>query len=159
MMKLTIPFSFAQLVLLLVLSVGFLTVGCEKDVEGCTDPAAETFNPDANIDDGTCIYARDKFLGTYQVTEACTSGDYSYSIIITESSTSIDAIVIGNFGNFSTTVNLVATVNSSSDISFQYTQDGVTFAGGGTLTGNTMTLTYQASGGFTDSCTMTCLKQ
>ncbi len=41
-------------------------------ISGCTDPAAENFNPDANRDDnGTCVFARDKFLGSYMGTINC----------------------------------------------------------------------------------------
>lgn len=32
---------------------------------GCTDPDAENFDSDATNDDGSCVYARDKFIGTY----------------------------------------------------------------------------------------------
>lgn len=42
-------------------------------ISGCTNPDAENFNPDANRDDnGTCVFARDKFLGTYTGTINCT---------------------------------------------------------------------------------------
>ncbi len=32
-------------------------IGGEDDIEGCTDPIAENYNSDANVDDGTCTYA------------------------------------------------------------------------------------------------------
>lgn len=144
----------------LILAAGLMLVGtsCDKDTEGCTDPDAENYNKDANVDDGSCTYARDKFLGSYQVSEACTTGNYSYSVTIVESVTAPNMILIQNFGNFATTVNVPATV-SGENITFNYTQDGVTFSGSGSITGNTLVIIYQASGGFTDSCTMTCIKQ
>ena len=38
---------------------------------GCTDPAAENYNAQATNDDGSCEYARDKFLGSYFGSLAC----------------------------------------------------------------------------------------
>ena len=32
---------------------------------GCTDPDAENYDPQATNDDGSCVYARDKFIGSY----------------------------------------------------------------------------------------------
>ncbi len=42
-----------------------LTSSCKKDIEGCLDAEAENYNPDANVDSGICVFARDKFLGTF----------------------------------------------------------------------------------------------
>ncbi len=102
--------------------------------------------------------ARDKFIGSYQVNENCTSGTYSYSLSIVEAATSGDAVIIQNFGNFASTINVTATVNGD-NLNFNATQDGVTLTGSGSINGNTLTLIYQAAGGFTDSCTSTCIKQ
>lgn len=35
------------------------------NISGCTDPAAENYDPNANVSGTDCIYARDKFIGTY----------------------------------------------------------------------------------------------
>ncbi len=44
---------------------------CSK-VKGCTDPEAETYNPDAESNDATaCIYTRDKFIGEYDGDLGC----------------------------------------------------------------------------------------
>jgi len=37
----------------------------DDDVEGCTDAAADNYNPEATVSDGSCVYARDKFIGSY----------------------------------------------------------------------------------------------
>lgn len=101
--------------------------------------------------------ARDKFLGAYNVNENCTSGNWNYSISITESANTEDAIVITNFGDYD--VNLRATV-SGDNINFNDTQDGITFSGSGNISGNTLTIIYTASaGGQTDDCTKTCIRQ
>lgn len=72
---------------LLLLSLGGLILfpSCQ-DVPGCTDEAALNYNPDANLDDGTCSYQRDMFLGTYSGVSVCTqpgfwnSNDFQFTI-------------------------------------------------------------------------------
>ena len=69
-MKLNIPYLKF---FCLILFVGMLSLqSCgddeepvEMDVMGCTDANAENYNANANVDDGSCVYARDKFLGDY----------------------------------------------------------------------------------------------
>lgn len=134
-----------------------LTPSCKKDVSGCTDPNAENYNPDADKDDGSCSFARDKFIGSYNVNENCDSGNWNYSISITESSSSFNAIVISNFGDYSVNVRAVV---SGANITFNDTQSGITFSGSGNISGNTLTIIYTASsGGNTDNCTKTCIRQ
>jgi hypothetical protein len=41
---------------------------CEEEIPGCTDPEAMNYSSDANMDDGNCAYARDKFIGNYFAT-------------------------------------------------------------------------------------------
>ncbi len=55
-----------------ILLIGFFAMSlvtfnsCSDDeVTGCTDANAENFNAEAVMDDGTCVYARDKFLGDF----------------------------------------------------------------------------------------------
>ncbi len=46
---------------------GLLTLsGCREET-GCTNRTSDNYNPDAVRDDGSCINARDKFLGVYSV--------------------------------------------------------------------------------------------
>ncbi len=51
------------------LMIGMLTIfvsSCgDDDVEGCTDPDAENYNVNATVEDESCVYARDKFIGDY----------------------------------------------------------------------------------------------
>ena len=102
--------------------------------------------------------ARDKFLGSFNANASCSGGlNLSFASTITESSTSDDAIVISNFGNFN--VNVRATV-SGENISFNDTQRGITFSGSGNISGNTLTIIYTASvAGERLECTKTCIKQ
>lgn len=53
--------------------------GCKKH-EGCTQFGTENYDPDAIIDDGSCILARDKFLGTFTVQSSCQNDTYQSSV-------------------------------------------------------------------------------
>jgi hypothetical protein len=53
-----------QSILLLAL-ITILISGCKKEVEGCTDKDGENYNAEATLDNGSCTYARDKFIGSY----------------------------------------------------------------------------------------------
>lgn len=66
---------------------------CKKDVEGCTDPTADNYNPEATVStackftgctdpeaenydekanvSGDCVYARDKFIGAFSGQLSC----------------------------------------------------------------------------------------
>ena len=55
------------LVLLLIgVGTGMTLTGCKEEV-GCTNRTSDNYNPDAVRDDGSCISARDKFLGVYDL--------------------------------------------------------------------------------------------
>jgi hypothetical protein len=100
---------------------------------------------------------RDKFIGSYNVNENCTSGNWNYSISITASSANNSDVIISNFGNFG--VNVRATV-SGSNVSINDTQGAIQFSGSGNIAGNTLSIIYSASqSGFQDNCTATCIRQ
>lgn len=54
----------------LFLAGTIVLTGCDEEV-GCTNRRADNYNPDAVRDDGTCINARDKFLGIYSTLHIC----------------------------------------------------------------------------------------
>jgi hypothetical protein len=54
------------LVLVSAFSLTMLFSGCRDEV-GCTNRTSDNYNPDAVRDDGSCINARDKFLGIYSI--------------------------------------------------------------------------------------------
>ncbi|TVR84688.1 MAG: hypothetical protein EA412_00235 [Chitinophagaceae bacterium] len=103
--------------------------------------------------------AREKFFGTYNVNENCSFGNDNYTVTITASSASEDAVVISNFYNIGVAVR--ANVSSSgTELNYNDTQDGINFSGSGSISGNTLTLIFTASqGGATDNCTATAIKQ
>lgn len=48
------------------MAIAFGITGCKEEV-GCTTRTSDNYNPDAVRDDGSCINARDKFLGIYSI--------------------------------------------------------------------------------------------
>ncbi len=77
-----------KLLLACFLGLGLITTldSCQK-VEGCTDPDAENYNADAEESDGSCTYAREKFIGTFQGMLSCgppLPNDEDFTIVIAE---------------------------------------------------------------------------
>lgn len=64
-MKKILAFQSLMLAALFACSMLFVVSCGDDDIEGCTDPEAENFNPDATIESNACVYPRDKFLGNY----------------------------------------------------------------------------------------------
>lgn len=58
--------------MLVIFSMVFFT-DCKKPVEGCTDVNAENYNTEAEDDNGSCVYARDKFLGDFIGNMSCSA--------------------------------------------------------------------------------------
>jgi len=84
--------------ILLLLTVLF-TVTCFQACkeEGCTDPNAENYDSDADDDDGSCTFARAKFIGTYGAGDSCDGGDATSNVVsIAESATAFNALNITN---------------------------------------------------------------
>ena len=66
------PLKFPLIVLCMLMASVFVIQSCgDDDVEGCTDINAENYDPEATIDNNTCIYARDKFIGEYVAVFTC----------------------------------------------------------------------------------------
>ncbi|MGB0368429.1 MAG: hypothetical protein ACPGD8_03425 [Flavobacteriales bacterium] len=59
-----------------------LACGCKN--RGCTDFNSENYDPDAAINDGSCILTRDKFLGEFEVNSNCFESVYMRSIVATQ---------------------------------------------------------------------------
>ena len=59
--------------LMTVLAFGMISIqSCgDDDIEGCTDPESTNYNAEATIDDGSCAYERDVFIGEYLADFSC----------------------------------------------------------------------------------------
>lgn len=96
---------------------------CES--EGCTDPNGENYDPEAEVDDGTCTFARTKFIGTYGAGESCGGGDaVSFVVVIEASPTATNEIEITDQRANITVIGIVS--GNSFTIDDTFLDDGVT---------------------------------
>ena len=133
--------------------------GCAT--KGCTDATADNYSADATEDDGTCVPARDKFLGAYACQEVCGPDNYTYNMTIVTSSTGDLKVIIQNLGDFSTQVDAAATVSGDNITIDAASYNNVSFTGSGSINGNVLTLTYTATdnaSGQSVTCTVTATK-
>jgi len=75
-----------------------------QDVEGCTDIEAENYNPEADVTDGSCVYARDKFIGTFVGTLSCQAplpNDEAFTVVIAEGLSNNSEVTV-SFQNLTT---------------------------------------------------------
>jgi len=126
------------------------------------DMLAENYDIEAKKDDGNCTYARDQFIGTYQVSEECVyEGKSNYAITITDGPTVVD-IIIQNFANQG--VNLKATIIDNEIVFTEVEVLGIVYSGTGYLSNNILTINYTACEAFyfpcsdEESCVMTGTK-
>ena len=104
---------------------------------------------------------RDKFIAQYSVAETCPSGNFTYNINITASSSSENGVVIGGFGGVDLAVVGTVDDNSITIPNQNLTLNGtaLTLDASGTINGNILTMNYTFnSNGVGESCTMTCTK-
>jgi len=100
----------------------------DDDITGCTDPDAENFNADANVS-GDCVYARDKFLGTYIGVFTC-PGD------------------LAGLSNDSISFSIIEGLDPdvTSDIILELIVDGFPLAIAGTVDGDVLILMQELNG-------------
>lgn len=147
---------------------GFTGEFCQTEVQSdpCDDIECEN---GGSCDDGTCDcpdnyegtlcenLERDKFIGTYDVTETCGGSNFTYVMTISAGSVN-DRVNISNMGNFGSNVTISASIDVA-DIAFTDTDDGFTYVGNGFIEGNTLTFGFESSGGYSVSCSGTGIKQ
>jgi len=130
-------------------------ISCKKD-EDKTCPLGKE-------GDDCEILSRDKFIGIWDGTDECTSGDVSYTMTIDTSSTTTLNVIISNPSAYGDEIKVTGNLTASNvvtltnvDVSGQRTMSG-TF----TVNGNTLTTDYviTPSVGEADHCTGTFTKQ
>jgi len=143
-----------------LIALVIFATACSKE-EGCTDPYAVNYNPDAEISNGTCYYPRDYFLGSYDVLELCGDGEYAFSFWINPDPSNGNFVRIANFGDFG--VDILGEING--DLLFIPDQivEGYNFLeirnGLGSINGNNLTIQYDYSfNGFTDICSVSAIR-
>ena len=78
---------------------GVLTNDCETSVFGCTDPVALNYDPDATVDNGSCVYPPDSCF-TNTITFMMTTGTFATEVSWTLSDNNGNIIYVGE--NYST---------------------------------------------------------
>lgn len=156
-----------QFALTAALAIGaFATVtytSCNKDA--CKDVTCQN---GGTCNDGNCTcptgyegtncqtLSRDKFVGTYIGTEACTIGSDNYSVTLAAASNALQLTYSNLYNqNFTATCNMAAT----DSFTFSGSQSGATFSGSGRLVSNTLTVHYSiVNGAVSNSCVFTGTK-
>jgi hypothetical protein len=133
----------ALILLTITLAIPLVFNSCSKD---------EDSDPTAN------------FVGSWDVDEEYTVPGWgtmtdSYSITITKSSTGSSTILISNFANIDETVTATVSGNTMTITSQSVDWDGdlVTVSGSGTLSGSTLSFSYNIPDFWTGECTATKL--
>jgi hypothetical protein len=162
-MKLTMRFLFLLVSFALILS----TTSCKKDkVKGCMNSEATNYSENANLDDGTCVFARDKFLGNWSGSKLCSVNplDSTISVQVIAITNNFRSILIKNFPFDGIDVN--ASVNSSDEFKLiipaqeiNNDLDVFTISGEGQVYENDLVINYlRVSDNLTDTCGLGLIK-
>lgn len=116
-----------------------LAAGCKKD-SGCTKFGTDNYNPEAVIDDGSCIETRDKFLGNFQINSDCFVDNYMRTISVTSERY---AVTISNLADTLGTVN-ANVFGTDITIELQSLGTGITVEGAGLyIEENQLSISYR----------------
>jgi len=132
----TKSFSFLSIFLTLV-----LFYSCNKK-EGCTEPTADNFDPSAEIENNTCINARDKFVGVYLAFDNCAFVQKNFVAEIRKSNLNLAEILIYNFHNLNATPVRAQVNGPNLTIPSQSIGGGRRIEGSGSILGNVIQLNF-----------------
>jgi|GEM_PF-812266 len=97
--------------------------------------------------------ARDKFLGTWNVSEPACGGNYTNTIV---NGTTDNSILFSNLGNFNTPAAVQATVEGNTLVILNFDDGtGRVFTGNGTYSNNGFSVTYTVV--YSDNTSETCI--
>ena len=149
--------SILSLAGLFFLTLSLTFVSCNKK-QGCTDPIAENYDDQAEVDDESCISPRKKYVGFYNSYETCnTTPAQNFTTEVREANDNLTDILIYNLANIFT-LPVRATISQSTFvIEKQYPdQTGRSVEGNGSIAGNTISIQYvinfQGSSQITKNC-------
>jgi hypothetical protein len=126
--------------LVLSIALGLALSSCSQE-PGCNAVGAENFDPEATVDDGSCIEVRDKFLGSFVVTSDCIGQTYQRTIEITSERFLVRISAISDtLGSVNARVS-----GQNIIIDPQIIRNGVTLEGAGLFdsTANALSLSYR----------------
>lgn len=132
---------------------------CENNVCTCIIGYEENAN-------GVCVLEKEKFIGSYDVTDVCDSGTYTYEVTVDELIGSTDVVRIQNLSDLQcedangnpVDYFVEATVFEASLSFTDYTTCGATWTGNGTMESGVITMTYSLINP-DDNCTATLTKK
>jgi hypothetical protein len=137
---------------LIISSISFST-SCTK-TEGCTDPTAENYDPEAELENNTCVTQRQKFLGLFLADGLCSNGSQSqgYFVEVRKSNQNLDDILLFNVGNNFTNP-VIALVSRNQIIIDRQDPDAIGryISGSGSIIGTKLTLSYKIKFGSTET--------
>lgn len=128
-----------------LVSVSFSS--CERK-EGCTDPLADNYDPSAELENGTCINAREKFVGVYLAYDNCLFVQKNYVCQIVKSNANLTDIFIINIHNLNAPPVRATVVGSTFVIPSQQLPGFRRFQGSGSILGNQVQMNFQTKVGF-----------
>lgn len=133
---------------------------CDKK-GGCTDVRAENFDPTAEVEDGSCVAQREKFLGIYQGNVLCIQPpNGSFQSEVRPANDNLSDVLIDNLGGrFENPTR--ATVDRNTITIARQDPDGIGnyVTGSGNIVGNVLTISFELQfGSVTNACVYTLEK-
>lgn len=142
--------------MLLFFSLGLIILMSSCQTEGCTDPLALNYNPDATKDNASCIYPepepepdiREPYIGNYLVTDSLFMlGEFNsvkeYTLSVSLENTVADTIYLKNLWGDANSYYAILN-NSSFNIPSQQVSGPYHTTGNGNICNRT--ITYETSG-------------
>ncbi len=134
--------------LVVVFALLISSVSCKK--KGCTDSNATNFVEKAKEDDGSCVFERDQFIGSYNVKESCIyEDDATYKVDILEGPNT-NEIVLENLYNEGQKIRAIVANNEAT---FNEDAVGITYEGTAFMTNGELNVNYEVCETFYYPCT------
>jgi hypothetical protein len=141
--------KFYQTISLLIVIIAFSTAvqSCNKK-EGCTDPTADNYDPSAELENATCINAREKFAGVFLANDNCAFVQKNYVCEVIKANDNLTDIFILNIHNLNTSP-VRARVNGSTFVIPPQQLPGFRrIEGSGSILGNQIQMNFVTKVGF-----------